>query len=231
MGDRVHFKDITMIRSLLFVIALSLFIARCAVAQPEPLPMTEIGAESRRLLQESESTTPSVYPATPNGAPQNSATHQVWQEVGPTPVTGPPTPTEAVPGTMAADLANDAACPPLPRGTPRWQIDFAYVPTTIDFNNDRMGDAFRLDLAHEEADGYGRRGRLWYFNQDFNRWYELTATTFSYDLFRRVQFERGEITYGWGPMALYDSWAHDSHFFAAGASIFAEGFYPLLRSE
>ena len=193
--------------------------------------MTEIGAESRRLLQESESTTPNVFPATPDGAPQSSGSRQVWQEVGPSTANGPPAPTDVVPGTMAADLANDPACPPSPHGTPRWEIDLAYVPTTIDYNDNHMGDAFRLNLAHEDGDGYGRRGRLWVFHQDFNRWFDLTATTFSYDLYRRVRFERGEITYGWGPMALYDTTGHDSHFFAAGASIFAEGFYPLLRYQ
>src|SRR6478672_6032865 len=64
--------DTTIIRSALFVITLALFIPRCALAEPEQLPMTEIGAESRRLLQESESRTPSVFPASPDGVPQTS---------------------------------------------------------------------------------------------------------------------------------------------------------------
>jgi hypothetical protein len=220
-----------MIRSMLFVIALAPFVARCAHAEPERLPMTEIGVESRRLLQESEPTTANVLSASPDGAPQSAGSRQVWQEVGPSPATGPPAPTEVVLGTMAADLANAPGCPPSQFGAPRWEIDFAYVPTTIDFNNHDMGDAFRLDLAHEDEGGYGRRARLWMYHQDFNRWLDLTAATFSYDFYRRVQFERGEIAYGWGPIALYDSGGHDSHFFAAGASIFAEGFYPLLRYE
>ena len=131
---------------------------------------------------------------------------------------------------MAADLANDPACPPSPHGTPRWEIDLAYVPTTIDYNDNHMGDAFRLNLAHEDGDGFGRRGRLWVFHQDFNRWFDLTATTFSYDLYRRVHSTRRD-NVRLGPIALYDTSGHNSHFFAAGASIFAEGLYPLLRSE
>jgi hypothetical protein len=220
-----------MIRSAVFVIALALFIGRSAHAEPEQLPATEIGAESRRLLQESEATTNNILSTPSDGAPQSSASRQVWQEVGPSPATGPPAPSDVVPGTMAADIAGAPACPPSPHGSPRWEIDFAYVPTTIDFNSNDMGKAYRLDLAHEDDGGYGRRARLWVFHQQFNRWIDLNAATLSYDLYRRVQFERGEITYGWGPMALYDTSGHNSHFFAAGASIFAEGFYPLLRSE
>jgi hypothetical protein len=220
-----------MIRSVVFVIALALFVARCALAEPEQRPTTDIGAESRRLLQESESTTANVFSTLPDGAPQSSASHQVWQEVGPSPATGPAAPSEVVPGTMAADIGNAPACPPSQFGAPRWEVDFAYIPTTIDFNNRDMGDAYRLDLAHEDEAGYGRRARLWVLHQDFNRWLDLTAATFSYDFYRRVQFERGEITYGWAPIALYDSGGHDSHFYAAGASIFAEGFYPLLHSQ
>jgi hypothetical protein len=163
---------------MLFVIPLALFISRRALAEPEQLPMTEIGAESRRLLQESESTAPSIFPATPDGAPQSAASRQVWQEDGPSHATAPPAPTEVVPGTMAAELGNGPTCPPPPLGAPRWEIDFAYVPTTIDFNDNDMGDAFRLNLAHEDGDGYGRRGRLWLFQQDF-RFFDLTATTFS----------------------------------------------------
>jgi hypothetical protein len=220
-----------MIRSVLFVIALALFAARCAHAEPEQLPTTEIGAESRRLLQQSEPTTANVFSTAPDGAPQSAASHQVWQEVGPTAAASPTTPPEVVPGTMANDLANAPACPPSQFGAPRWEVDFAYIPTTIDFNNHDMGKAYRLDLAYEDEAGYGRRGRFWLYQQDFSPWLDLTATTFSYDLYRRVRFERGEIAYGWGPIALYDTGGHDSHFFAAGASIFAEGFYPLLRNQ
>jgi hypothetical protein len=220
-----------MLRSVLFAIALAPFIARCALAAPEQLSTTEIGAESRSLLQKSESATANGFSTLPDGAPQSAGSPQAWQEVGPSTAAGSPASTEAVPGTMAGDLANAPGGPSPQFGAPRWEIDFAYAPTTIDFNHHDMGDAYRLDLAHEDEAGYGRRGRFWLFQQDFGRWFDLTAMTFSYDIYRRVQFERGEVTYGWGPIALYDTAGHNSHFFAAGASIFAEGFYPLLGSQ
>src|SRR5262245_3665189 len=67
---------------------------------------------------------------------------------------------------LSAELMNTPDWDQVPQATDRWRVDFAYIPTTIYWDNDDMGDAVRLNVAREEPDGYGRRGRLWFFNQD-----------------------------------------------------------------
>jgi len=196
-----------MMRAVLLVIALLLFAGRSVRAQPEELPITDQRLKSNGLMPESDPSAANGFPVTTDGAP--------------------------VP--MGTDITSDPDWDQLPRGSRRWNIDLAYVPTTI-FNDTRdVGQAIRLNLGREEQDGFGQRGRLWLFQQDVGR-EDLSATTFTYDFYRRMQFQSGELKFGWGPMAGYlanNSWRHrfDQHFYGVGAGVVAEGFYPLLRYE
>jgi hypothetical protein len=143
---------------------------------------------------------------------------------------GIPTPTDGGQPSLNSEIT---PCPDV--GPPaRWDVDFAYVPTTIFFDNDEMGNAYRLNIAREEPDGCGRRARFWLF-QDHIFSADLVSTLFTYDFYRQVRFERGEVKYGWAIEAAYDhqvvSHHFDHNFFGAGPGIFLEGFYPLVRDE
>lgn len=123
----------------------------------------------------------------------------------------------------------------LPARSPHWNFELDYVPTTILNDSKHMGRAFRTELGREEPDGYGRRGRFWFFQQDIGR-FDLYATTLNYDFFREIPIDRGELLLGGGPMIGIErssSWNHhyDANFYGVGAQAVAEGFYPLTRFE
>jgi hypothetical protein len=149
-----------------------------------------------------------------------------------------PPPTDDQPQPPGTELMGGPDWDQLPQRASRWNIDFAYVPTTIFGDNKHMGEAFRLNVAHEDPDGYGRRARLWLFEQDhfFYRDDDLYATTFAYDFYRRLPIERGDVKVGLSPMlGILDTttWRHryDQQFYGLGLDAFAEGFYPLWRFE
>jgi hypothetical protein len=197
-----------MTRTTLFAMAAMFVVCRGVCAGPEELPFSAQSWDSNPPLPE-------------KGVPYANEF---------------PTPSDSGPPTLSSDLPPlpDLDQPPPP--SPRWDIDLAYVPTTLFDDPDDLGQAYRLNIASEGPDGYGRRARFWFFQQDFRFSNELTATLFSYDFYRRVQFKRGELTFGWGPEASYSQAAtphhhFDRNFYGVGAGVFLEGFYPLLRYE
>ena len=120
-----------------------------------------------------------------------------------------PTPADGASAPIGAEFTDGPDWDQEPHGSRCWKFDLAYIPTTLFHDNDDMGDAVRFQLARESPDGSGHRARLWWFQQDIGPG-NISAATFTYDFTRRVQFERGELTFGWGPMAAYlvvpDKW-------------------------
>jgi hypothetical protein len=140
---------------------------------------------------------------------------------------------DTAPGPIDGEIMHGPEWDQRPTRTPHWNFDFAYVPTTFFNRNDHMAQAYRLDLGRQEPDGYGQRGRLWYFQDSIVSSHNY-GSTFNYDFFKVLPIERGELLLGAGPMVgILESTARHRHngFYGVGAQADAEGFYPLFRFE
>lgn len=146
-----------------------------------------------------------------------------------------PAPVDQEPWTPITDAAEEPAWCASPYERSEWKVGLDFIPTETPWDRD-WALALRLNVDRVDPSGAGRRGQLWFFNQDPDRWSgasHLTASTFYYDYYKRLFIEKGEFALGGGFATGYahinGTSGRDPSFFGGGGSIFGEGFYPLLR--
>ena len=135
-------------------------------------------------------------------------------------------------------------CGPTPYRSDSWRIEFALIPTNSHVSEEGFGNwsdagsiAMRLGLGYEGRDGVGTRVQFWGFDDSQNTMagdVDLTASTFFWDVYKRLYIENAELVFGGGLAGAgmeYDlkTLGDRARLNSGGLSIFGEGFYPLLR--
>ena len=125
-----------------------------------------------------------------------------------------------------------------------WRVELGLIPTVSHVSEQGFGAwadngslALRLGLGYEGVDGVGTRLQFWGFSDRQNTLMgdvELSASTFYWDLYKRIYIENAELVLGGGLAGAsleYDLQSmHDrAELDSGGLSVFGEGFYPLLR--
>jgi hypothetical protein len=109
-------------------------------------------------------------------------------------------------------------------------------------SNDDASVAARPYLGHENAAGFGIRGRLWLFGVDDEiqssssgiiETLEISTSSFDIDFYRRFFYDRTSFVLGAGTKAASISLDYESdgkdRVSGGGVSVFAEGQHPLYR--
>ena len=125
-----------------------------------------------------------------------------------------------------------------------WRVELDLIPTVSHVSeagfgmwSDNGSLALRLGLGYEGCDGIGTRLQFWGFNDRQNTLagdVELNASTFYWDLYKRIYIENAELVLGGGIAGAgleYDlqSMHERARLSSGGLSVFGEGFYPFLQ--
>jgi hypothetical protein len=119
-----------------------------------------------------------------------------------------------------------------------WRFEIDFIPTTSHLSEGNFGVwtedpnlAIRVRFRDEDESGFGMRGQSWSTGQKlrtFSGSFETKAATHYFDIYKRLTFDDAELLLGGGLAVAYLKF-HRERYTGVGASVAAEGFYPLLR--
>jgi hypothetical protein len=137
----------------------------------------------------------------------------------------------------ADDIVDYGPRPYLYRAT-EWRFEIDFIPTTSHLSEGNFGVwtddpnlAIRVRFRDEDGSGFGMRGQSWSTGQTlrtFSDSFEMKASTHYFDLYKRMTFDDAELLVGGGLAVAYLKF-HRERYTGVGASLAADGFYPLLR--
>jgi hypothetical protein len=184
---------------------------------------------------------PPTTPSTGLPSPQYQPT--IIPPAGTAPIYPPP----AMPDGILEPSPSEAWCEPSdePCRTSSWTAAIEFLPSQTFLTNDEFGEwddnsafGFRAVLGYEDPEGLGLRGRFWGIGQEVEADLDdvkLSLSSGSFDLYKRLYFDRTEIAFGGGPAggSVEFELSDESHsrFSGGGATIFVEGYYRLREFE